>query len=68
MEKEKVCLGAIVGVHGIKGEVKVKSFSDDERHLASYGTLTNEEGNQTFESYSWINGEHIYYFIPKGVK
>jgi 16S rRNA processing protein RimM len=49
MEKEKVCLGAIVGVHGIRGEVKVKSFSDDERHLTSYGTLTNEKGDQTFD-------------------
>lgn len=49
MEKEKVCLGAIVGVHGIRGEVKVKSFSDDERHLVSYGVLTNEKGDQTFD-------------------
>lgn len=49
MEDNKVCLGAIVGVHGIKGEVKVKSFSDDERHLTRYGSLSNESGDQTFD-------------------
>ena len=27
-----------------------------------------KKGIQSFESYSWINGEHICYFIPKGVK
>ena len=49
MTVEKVCLGAIVGVHGIRGEVKVKSFSDDERHLTRYGALENESGDKTFE-------------------
>lgn len=49
MQEDKVCLGAIVGVHGIRGEVKVKSFSDDERNLARYGTLTDESGNKTFD-------------------
>ena len=49
MTQEKVCLGAIVGVHGIRGEVKVKSFSDDERHLTRYGALSNETGDKTFE-------------------
>lgn len=49
MEQNKVCLGAIVGVHGIRGEVKVKSFSDDERHLTRYGLLSNESGDQTFD-------------------
>ena len=48
MTEDKVCLGAIVGVHGIKGEVKVKSFSDDEKNLARYGVLTNEAGDQNF--------------------
>ncbi len=48
MAENKVCLGAIVGVHGIKGEVKVKCFSDDEKNLGSYGVLSNEAGDKTF--------------------
>lgn len=49
MEKNKVCLGAIVGVHGIRGEVKIKCFCDDEKHLTAYGLLSNEQGDKTLE-------------------
>ncbi len=45
----KICLGAIVGVHGIRGEVKVKSFTEDENNLTSYGSLSNLEGSRKFE-------------------
>ncbi len=40
----KICLGAIVGVHGIKGEVKVKSFAESERNLERYGVLKDQYG------------------------
>ncbi|MBR2033733.1 MAG: 16S rRNA processing protein RimM [Alphaproteobacteria bacterium] len=45
----KICLGAIVGVHGIRGEVKVKSFTEDEKNLTAYGPLSDEAGNRKFE-------------------
>lgn len=48
MTEDRVCLGAIVGVHGIRGEVKVKSFSDNEKNLTRYGALSNERGDKTF--------------------
>lgn len=47
--EEKICLGAIVGVHGIKGEVKVKTFTEDERNLTKYGRLLNEAGDREFD-------------------
>ena len=47
--EEKICLGAIVGVHGIRGEVKVKSFTEDERNLSKYGRVSNKEGNREFD-------------------
>lgn len=46
--EERVCLGAIVGVHGIKGEVKVKSFTEIDRDIDRYGELENEAGSQKF--------------------
>lgn len=49
MEKNKVCLGAIVGVHGIRGEVKVKCFCENEKHLTTYGALSNEKGDMTLD-------------------
>ena len=48
MSDNKICLGAIVGVHGIKGEVKVKCFSDNEKNLTRYGDVTNEAGDKSF--------------------
>ncbi|MBR1649383.1 MAG: 16S rRNA processing protein RimM [Alphaproteobacteria bacterium] len=40
----KICLGAIVGVHGIKGEVKVKSFTERDRDIDKYSPLEDENG------------------------
>ncbi len=44
----RICLGAIVGVHGIKGEVKVKSFTEDERALQNYGDVENKKGDKKY--------------------
>lgn len=44
----KVCLGTVVGVHGIKGEVKVKSYTAADTDIGSYGPLSSEDGTQTF--------------------
>ena len=49
MDKEKrVCLGVIVGVHGIKGEVKVKSFTEYAEDIDSYGPLEDKSGSRKF--------------------
>ena len=47
--KERVCLGAIVGVHGIRGEVKVKSWTADDADIDAYGTLENKDASKTFQ-------------------
>lgn len=39
-----ILMGAIAGVHGIKGEVKVKSFTEDPMSIAAYGPLYDEQG------------------------
>jgi 16S rRNA processing protein RimM len=41
---DKVLLGAVTGAHGIKGEVKVKTFTEAPENLAAYGALTTEDG------------------------
>lgn len=46
---ERICLGAIVGVHGIKGEVKVKSFTEPDTNVDKYGLVENKNASQTFE-------------------
>lgn len=49
MSEKRVCLGKIVGVHGIKGEVKVKSYTAVDKDIAAYGTLEDVSGNKHFE-------------------
>ena len=48
MTEKRVCLGKIVGVHGIKGEFKVKSFTAIDTDIASYGPLEDKHSKQSF--------------------
>lgn len=43
-----VCIGQIVGVHGVRGAVKLKSFTADPGDLAAYGPLFDETGARRF--------------------
>ncbi len=46
--RDKVCIGAITGVRGLKGEVRIKSFTADPDDVAAYGPLTDEAGGRSF--------------------
>ena len=47
-EKEgQVCLGAFAGAHGVKGAVKVKTFTETPDAVGSYGPVTTEDGART---------------------
>jgi 16S rRNA processing protein RimM len=41
---ERVCMGVIVGVHGVRGVVRLKSFAEAEADILSYGPLEDEGG------------------------
>lgn len=43
-----VCLGAIAGAHGVRGEMRVKTFTQNPLDIAAYGTLTSEDGARNF--------------------
>ncbi len=42
--RDFVCVGAVAGAHGIRGEVKVKPFTEDPMAVGAYGPLTTEKG------------------------
>ena len=49
MQKDtRICVGAIMGAFGVKGEVRLKSFCAEPTDVASYGPLENEAGDQSF--------------------
>jgi len=45
---ERVCLGEIAGAHGVKGMVRVWSFTAEPAAIAAYGTLTDASGERRF--------------------
>jgi 16S rRNA processing protein RimM len=39
-----VCLGVIIATHGVKGRVKIKTYTENPKDLVSYGELRDESG------------------------
>ncbi len=46
MSDDRVCVGAIIGAFGVKGEVRLKSFCADPGSIASYGPVATEDGSR----------------------
>lgn len=47
-QEPRVCLGVIAGAHGVKGLVRVRSFTAEPQAIAGYGPLLDERGEQSF--------------------
>jgi 16S rRNA processing protein RimM len=47
--EDRVCLGAIAGAHGVRGEVRIKPFTEDPLAIGDYGSLLSEDGASEFE-------------------
>lgn len=48
MSADRICLGAIGGAFGVRGEVRLKSFCAIPEDIAAYGALFTEDG-RSFE-------------------
>ena len=46
MTAPRVCVGVIAGAKGIRGEVRIKSFTEDPRDVGSYGPVTSGDGRK----------------------
>lgn len=49
MTRRIVCLGVVVGPHGVRGEFKVKVFTAAEASISAYGPLSDELGQRTLD-------------------
>ncbi|MEQ8935356.1 MAG: ribosome maturation factor RimM [Amphiplicatus sp.] len=47
-KEKRVCLAAFAGAHGVRGEVKLKTFTANEEDAAAYGPLSSENGARHF--------------------
>lgn len=48
MADEKLCIGVIVGAHGVRGDVRIKSFTAEPGDLVVYGPLSDAGGRRQF--------------------
>lgn len=48
MAEDRLCVGVIAGAHGVRGDLRVKSYTDDPKDLLSYGPLTDATGAREF--------------------
>lgn len=46
---ERICVARIGAAHGVRGEVKLWSFTENPAAVASYGPLETEDGTRRFE-------------------
>lgn len=48
VQEPRVCLGVIAGPHGVKGLVRVRSFTAEPQAIVGYGPLQDEQGAERF--------------------
>lgn len=48
MSTEKICVGAIAGAYGVRGELRIKSFCATPEDIETYSPLTDESGTRAF--------------------
>ncbi len=44
----RICMGVVGAPHGVRGAVRIKSFTDVPEAIADYGALEDEGGTQRF--------------------
>lgn len=49
MTEKRVCLGKIVAAHGLRGEVKVHSYTAHPADIDKYGEVENKDATQKFK-------------------
>lgn len=45
---ELICVGAVVGAYGVRGEARIKSYCAEPAAIADYAPLTDEAGARSF--------------------
>ena len=48
MAKDRILLGVVAAPHGVRGLVRIRSFTEDPMALAAYGPLSDESGKKEY--------------------
>ena len=44
-----VCIGAVAGAHGVRGNVRIKPFTEVPEDVAAYGPVSDADGARVFD-------------------
>ena len=50
---DRICVARIGAAHGLRGEVRLNSFTADPAAVTQYGALADENGTRAFEIENW---------------
>lgn len=67
-EDRLIVVGVITGAHGVRGDVRVKSFTDDPEALFDYGPLLSDTGEPLLEARSARPGKDHFIVSPRQAK
>ena len=58
MAKGRILLGVVAAPHGVRGLVRIRSFTEDPMAIATYGALSDETGSKRYrvEALSTVKG------------
>lgn len=62
-----IVVGAIKGAHGVRGDIRVKSFTADPAAVFEYGPLVDENGREVFEPVSARAGKDHFIVKPRKI-
>ena len=68
VSSDLICMAEIVGVHGVKGMLKLKVFSEDPEKLLDYTPLCNAAGKPVFDFLTFQPHQNIYLATLKDIK
>ena len=57
MAEDRVLLGVVSAPHGVRGLVRIRSFTEEPMAIATYGPLSDESGTKQYrvEALSTVN-------------
>lgn len=67
MPEKLVCVGKIIAAHGIKGAVKIKSYTEIPQSLVEYSPLYNKDGSEIFEIKSLSVNKDVIIAVVNGM-
>src|SRR3954464_9442675 len=47
-QQDRVCVGQFAGAHGVRGLVRIRSFTEEPMKVAGYGPVEDEAGTRRF--------------------